>query len=184
MFVNQGRNISKTKKKALLLFIIAVMAVLLLALSSCAQQVTLYFAGYTETDGFLVSEERTVSFAGDDYQKIIEELIKGPGDTGLFPTIPSDVKVNSVMLSGGTAIVDLSKEVLTNFEEIPHSSLSEELAIYSIVNTLTGFEGIDKVRIIVEGLGSGELEGLYIEDFWGHIGIYTEFERNEEIIQK
>ena len=94
------------------------------------------------------------------------------------------MQVNSVILSDGTAIVDLSSEILTDFEEIPHSSLTETLAIFSIVNTLTEFEEIHKVKITIEGRDSGELEGLYIEDFWGHIGIYEEFERNEEIIGK
>lgn len=184
MLIKPGKNIRDIKKAAFLFFIPAVIVFLVLALSSCTRQVTLYFAGYTESDAFLVAQERTVNFPGKDYQKIIAELIKGPEITSLFPTIPSDVEVYSVMLSGGTAIVDLSSEVLTNFEEIPHSSTSEELAIYSIVNTLTEFEEIEKVKITIEGRDSGELEGLYIEDFWGHIGIYEEFERNEGIIQE
>ncbi len=183
MNVKLGKNRLDIKKIAIPI-VLAVAVFFLLALSSCTRQVSLYFAGFTESDSFLLSEERNVSFQDDDYQKILEELIKGPEDSSLFPTIPSNVKVYSVILSGGTATVDLSSEVLTNFEEIPHSSASEELAIFSIVNTLTVFEGIDRVRITVEGRGSGELEGLYIEDFWGHIGINEEFERNEGIIKK
>ncbi|GAG78354.1 unnamed protein product, partial [marine sediment metagenome] len=34
-----------------------------------------------------------------------------------------------------------------------------------------------------EGKDSGQVDGLYIEDFWGHVGIYEEFTRNEVIIK-
>ncbi|MDD3819288.1 MAG: GerMN domain-containing protein, partial [Actinomycetota bacterium] len=122
--------------------------------------------------------------AGDDlYKRVLEELIKGPESSELYPTLPSNVKVNSVKLSDGTAIVDFSKEIITNFEEIPHSSTTEMLAIFSIVNTLTEFEEIDKVKITIEGKESGQIDGLNIEDFWGHVGIHEEFSRNEEIIK-
>ena len=184
MFVKPERSKLNIKKIAFPGLAILLIIFFLLALSSCTRQVSLYFAKYTENDEYLLVETRKVSFQGDDYQKIIEELVKGPEDSGLFPTLPSNVEVNSVILSGATAVVDLSREMLTSFEEIPHSSITEKFAIYSIVNTLTEFEGINKVKIIIEGRDSGELEGFYIEDFWGHIGIYEEFERNEETIGK
>jgi germination protein M len=117
------------------------------------------------------------------FKKAVEELIKGPESNDLYPTIPSDVKVNSVEISDDTAIVDFSKEIITNIDEIPHSSTTETLAIYSIVNTLTEFEEINKVKITIEGRDSGQINGFYIEDFWGHLGIYEEFTRNEEIIK-
>ncbi len=184
MSVNLKRNKFNVKKMAFPGLILLLMIFFLLTLSSCTRQVSLYFAKYTESSEYLSIETREVSFQGDDYQKIIEELAKGPQDSGLFPTIPSIIEVNSVILSEGTAVVDLSREMLTDFEEIPHSSATEKLAIYSIVNTLTEFEEISRVKITIEGRDSGELEGLYIEDFWGHIGIGQEFKRNEEIIGK
>ncbi|GAG61127.1 unnamed protein product, partial [marine sediment metagenome] len=98
-------------------------------------------------------------------------------------SISSYFKVNSVKISESTATVDFSKEIITNFQEIPHSSTTEVLAIFSIVNTLTEFEEIKKVKITIEGKDSGQVDGLYIEDFWGHVGIYEEFTRNEDIIK-
>jgi len=157
---------------------------LLISLSSCTRSVNLYFASASETEFYLEKETREISVSDEFYKSVIEELIKGPQSSGLYPTLPSNVKVNSVSISGGTATVDLSKEIITNFEEIPHSSTTETLAIFSIVNTLTEFEEIEKVKIIVEGKDSGEIDGLYIEDFWGHIGVYEEFTRNEDIIKK
>ncbi|MFA5014868.1 MAG: GerMN domain-containing protein [Actinomycetota bacterium] len=152
-------------------------------LSSCTRSVTLYFAASGETDFYLVKEIREISVSSDLYKSVLEELIKGPDTGDLYPVIPSDVRVNSVKISGSTATVDFSKEIITNFEEIPHSSTTEILAIFSIVNTLTEFEEIERVKITIEGKESGEIDGLYIEDFWGHVGIYEEFTRNEEIIR-
>ena len=36
----------------------------------------------------------------------------------------------------------------------------------------------------MEGKDSGQIDGLYIEDFWGHVGIYDAFSRDEETIGK
>ena len=118
------------------------------------------------------------------FESIIEELIRGPVNKELYPTIPSDTKVNSVTIKDNLATVDFSKEIITSDEQIPHSSTTEILAIYSIVNTLTNFEEIKKVKITVEGKESGQVDGLYIEDFWGHVGIYETFSRDEETIGK
>jgi len=145
--------------------------------------VALYFAAYPETDFYLVKEIREIPVGSDLYKSVLEELIKGPETDDLYPVIPSDVRVNSVKISDDTATVDFSKEIITNFEEIPHSSTTEILAISAIVNTLTEFEEIERVKITIEGKDSGEIDGLYIEDFWGHVGIYDEFTRNEEIIR-
>ena len=169
----------------LIVSIISILVIfLIMTLSSCTRSVTLYFAAYTETDFYLVKEIREISVGSDLYKSVLEELIKGPETSDLYPVIPSDVRVNSVKISDSTAIVDFSKEIITNFEEIPHSSTTEVLAIFSIVNTLTEFEEIERVKITIEGKDSGEIDGLNIEDFWGHVGIYDEFTRNEEIILK
>lgn len=155
----------------------------IIPLSSCTRSVSLYFALYTDTDSYLVKETREIQVGKDLYKSVLEELIKGPESDELSPTLPSNVKVNSVKISDSTATVDFSKEIITNFEEIPHSSTTETLAIFSIVNTLTEFEEIKKVKITIEGMESGEIDGLYVEDFWGHVGIYEEFTRNEAIIK-
>ena len=99
------------------------------------------------------------------------------------PPYHHDTIVNSVEVSDGLAVVDFDIGIISDFEEIPHSSTTETLAIYSIVDTLTAFEDIERVKITIEGKESGEVEGFYVEDFWGHIGIYEVFERNEEIIK-
>jgi len=176
-------KVNKLKRFFIISLILMLTVFFLISLTSCTQSITLYFAVYTDTDAYLVKETREIPVSKELYKSILEELIKGPQSEELFPTIPSNVKVNSVKISDSTATVDFSKEIITNFEEIPHSSTTEVLAISSIVNTLTEFEEIKKVKITIEGKGSGEVDGIYIEDFWGHVGIYEEFTRNETIIK-
>lgn len=184
---NPGRQ-----KSYLLRSIPAFIILLILIISSalvsggCAQvaEVKLYFAKYEDNSMYLVPELRKIKKDDNFYKTVLEELIAGPNSEQLYPVLPSMVKVNSVKLEEGLAVADFSKEIITDISEIPHSSTTEILAIFSIVDTLTEFDEITKVRITVEGKQQGELEGLYIEDFWGHVGIYEDFERNEDILIK
>ena len=172
------------KKLIIICLIILCVLASMAILSSCMRTVTLYFTSLEDNQAYLVKETREVKNPAENiYKTIIEELIKGPASQDLYPTIPPDSVVNSVELSNGLAIVDFNLRIITNYEDIPHSSTTETMAIYSIVNTLTEFEEIEMVKITIEGKDSGEVEGIYIEDFWGHIGIYENFYRNTEIIK-
>lgn len=172
------------KKLAVICLITLFILVSMFILSSCAKTVTLYFASLEDNQAYLVKEIREVKTLKEDiYKAIIEELIKGPASQDLYPTIPPDSVVNSVKITNGLAVVDFNLRIITNYEDIPHSSTTETLAIYSIVNTLTEFEEIEMVKITIEGKDSGEVDGVYIEDFWGHVGIYENFYRNTEIIK-
>jgi len=172
------------KKLIIICLIILCVLASIAILSSCMRTVTLYFTSLEDNQAYLVKETREVKNLDENiYKTIIEELIKGPVSQDLYPTIPPDSVVNSVELSNGLAIVDFNLRIITNYEDIPHSSTTESMAIYSIVNTLTKFEEIEMVKITIEGKDSGEVEGIYIEDFWGHIGIYDNFYRNTEIIK-
>jgi len=172
------------KKLAIICLTIILIFVSTIFLCSCTKTITLYFASMEDNQVYLAKETREVEDTGDNiYKTVIEELIMGPASESLYPTLPPDTVVNSVKLSEGLAIVDFNLRIITNFEDIPHSSTTETLAIYSIVNTLTEFEEIEMVKITIEGADSGEVDGIYVEDFWGHIGIYENFYRNAEIIK-
>jgi len=168
---------------AILLFLMSALPFLNACLPNMVE-VTLYFAGYTETDFYLEPETRKITDDENLYEKVLEELVKGPDNKELYPTLPSSTKINSVTVENGLAIVDLSKNVIIDTTEIPHSSNTELLAIFSIVNSLTEFEDVERVKIIIDGIDKGEIDGIHIEDFWGHVGIYEEFTRNEDIIGK
>jgi len=66
--------------------------------------------------------------------------------------------------------VDFSREIL--FPEYP-SATSESLALCAIAG-IPSQMGFDSVFVTVEGKSSGPIDGRYVEDFWGHIGLYDQ----------
>jgi spore germination protein GerM len=143
---------------------------------------TLYFKMNTETEEYLAPEERTVT-TSDIARSAMEELIKGPGpDSGLSPVLPNTVKVLDVSVVDGLCTVDVSKEIITDSSQLGYGARSEILALAAIANTLTDIEGIDRVKLLVEGAQSGMAGDRYIEDFWGHVGLSEFLERNEDVI--
>ena len=97
-----------------------------------------------EMHGVVVSDSTAVE------KLILEELIKGPSTEGLQATLPSDVKINEVSISPGTATcyVDLSFDTKSKFFT---SDKKKEMMIYSIVNSLTELQQIKKVVIYLDG---------------------------------
>lgn len=135
--------------------------------------VTLYFSNQDATA--VVGEERTILYPPDttrsEFVKIVlEELIKGPQNQNLHPTIPPEVKVLSVTLDDLLCHVDFSEEMYTKHWG---GAAGESMSINSIVNTLTEFPYIQRVKMTVEG------EPMNIE----HVILDKPVERNEDMIQ-
>ena len=78
---------------------------------------------------------------------VIEELLKGTQKSEFRNIIPNGVKVLSVYLQDDIAYVNFNKALIK--EDLDESE--EALIIYSIVNSLTKIENIDKVQILIEG---------------------------------
>lgn len=91
---------------------------------------------------------------------VINELIKGPSDEKAFRrTVPEEAKLNSpVSISGKVATVDMSKEFKTKH---PGGKDAEKMTIYSIVNSLTELEGIEKVKFTIDGKAQKEFMGNF-----------------------
>jgi hypothetical protein len=91
---------------------------------------------------------------------VIRELIKGPSDEKTFKrTVPEEAKLNSpVSISGKVATVDMSKEFKTKH---PGGKDAEKMTIYSIVNSLTELEGIEKVIFKIDGKSQKEFMGNF-----------------------
>ena len=77
----------------------------------------------------------------------LEQLIGGPGfETNEYmATLPADTKVNKLLVRDGICYLDLSEEFLNGVEGI-----TDEVSVYSLVNTLTELSSINKVRITVD----------------------------------
>jgi spore germination protein GerM len=146
------------------------------------KSVTIYFSKMTDTDFYLISVKREVT-GRDVYKATLEALIKGPEniDEG-FAVLPKTVKILSTEKDEDLLIVDFSKEIILDANQVGVSSSTEALALGSIANTLTEFPEIKRVRILIEGKRNGDIDGREIEDFWGHIGIREDLSRNENLL--
>lgn len=133
-------------------------------------EIVLYFANAQGTA--LVPEHRNVVYSSNiSMEKLImEELLKGPEDEKLSATLSSDRKINSVTVKDGTCYVDLS-EPAVDFT----GAVSEEASIYSIVNSLSEIEGVNRVQITVDGAADRTLRG--------GISLDQVFERSLDIIE-
>lgn len=107
---------------------------------------------------------------GGTARATVEALIAGP-TTNLVASIPSGTQLLNIYIQEGTAYVDFSQEFISN-----HSggSAGELMTLYSIVNTLTEFNTINDVQILIEG-EAGETLGNIILD--------EPIERRQDLIQ-
>lgn len=107
--------------------------------------VTLYFSDASAEK--LVREKREIRKTPAVARAIISELIKGPMDPGLYPTLPRQLKVRGVKTKGTIAIVDLSNVRAAGYG----GTAAEMMLVYSIVNSLTELPGIKAVDFRVDG---------------------------------
>lgn len=106
----------------------------------------LYFAN--EEGDALVKTEKTIMYNTNVAKEkvILEQLIQGPkGDKGC-PTINPDTKVLSVVVKDSVCYVNLSETFMTQIY-----SVSPEVVLYSIVNSLCELSNVEKVQILIDG---------------------------------
>ena len=127
---------------------------------------------YSDDQGMkLVAVTKTVRTGKDKYQSVMEALREGTPDDSLINLIPEKTKVRSVKVADGVAVVDFSGSLIKG---LGGGSTSEELMVGSIVNTLTEFSEIKKVRFKVEGEN--------IETISGHMDLSEPVTRMKELL--
>ncbi len=126
------------------------------ALSGCIRQnthnqttvenVTLFFG--SEGNEKMSTEQHQISLppGEDKYKAVLGELIKGPYNPDYTANIDPKTTVYSTIKQEEALIVDFSKE-FNRFS----GSIAELIGVGSVVNTLTQFKEIEKVKILVEG---------------------------------
>lgn len=125
------------------------------ATSGDGREVVLYFAS---SDGkSLEAETRTIPQQEGIARATINELIAGPMDDSLLPTLPAATILDDINIAGGVCTVDFSSELL---DDLPDDNEAQMLALYSIVNTLSQFDSVDYVRILVNGQALDSLAGV------------------------
>lgn len=129
----------------------------------------LYFAS---ADGqSLVKEEKNVYYSSNvPLEKLVlEYLLKGPDSDNAKSAIPANTKVVGVTVTDGVCYVNLNS---TFFNQV--SDVSEQVVIYSIVNSLTELDSVNKVQISV----NGDTTGAYYDEYQ----LSTIYESNMDIV--
>lgn len=102
---------------------------------------------------------------------VVERIINGPEEKGYYQTVPSSTKLLSISVIDKICYVNLSSEFASDMV-----NAKSNVTLYSLVNSLTGLDGIDGVRILVNGNSK-----LMYRDV---ISLDSIFYMNNEIVEK
>lgn len=129
----------------------------------------LYFADAEGTG--LVETSQTVAYNSNiSMEKLVcEHIISGPLSEGAGPVTDPDVRIMAVTTKDGICYVNLSKEFLTK-----QGKLTDEVVLYSFVNSLTELPNVNKVQFMIDS----ETE----ISFGDHSYLNAPFERNLELV--
>jgi spore germination protein GerM len=115
----------------------------------------LHFARLVNGEVKLVPVARSLP-AKAPAQAALQELLSGSLPTGDSRPLPPGVKLRRVYIQAGTAVVDFSRELVTNFRG---GASAEKAAVYAVVSTLTSLPGVQRVQFLVEGKKIDSLGG-------------------------
>ncbi len=108
------------------------------------EEVTLYFMEDTGTR-FIIGQE-TRELADPTPKSIMNEWLEGPQGDELIRAIPEDTRLLDIKVEDNIAYVNLSSEVSGSY-----GHEGEQVAVYSMVNTLAQLDEVDAVQIMIEG---------------------------------
>ena len=110
------------------------------------KELNLYFTN--EEGNQLVPEARQVYYNGNTpiEKVIVEQLLRGPGESGHYATLPSDTRIVGVSVADGIAYVNLGKQFVD--EALP---VDAQIPIDSIVNSLIDAGNVSQVQISING---------------------------------
>jgi len=111
-----------------------------------SETVTLYFSDANAIS--LVGETREIEENEKSLaENVMIEIFKGPENEDLIDLIPPGTALNSVTVEDKLCTVDLNKV----FMEGAFGTLTDTLSVYSIVNSLTALDDVDKVQFLIDG---------------------------------
>ena len=101
---------------------------------------------------------------------VVEQVLKGPNSDAVRPTLHPETKLLSVTARDGVCYVNLDRTFLMEPYDV-----TPQVAVYSLVNSLTELSSVQKVQISVDG----ETDISFMET----MKLRTLYERNPSIIQ-
>ena len=132
--------------------------------------VVLYF--YNQDASYLEKETRRVRASSNETLEkyVVEGLIAGPKDSKLSATLNKDSKLVSIQTKDGICFVNFTGDFVS---QNTGSSAQEAGAIYSIVNSLTELDEVNRVQFLIDGKKT---------DSFGSFAFNEPFERDESLI--
>ena len=122
--------------------------------------VSLYFAD--KETSLLKPEARLVNVKDlikSPYNTLVELLISCPKNDKLKVVIPENTKLLNASLDKECLTLDFSSEILNYNKD---DSMLKNNLIYSIVNTVTELNEVNKVKFLVNGQASSDFEEFYV----------------------
>lgn len=138
----------------------------------CSNTFTLYF---TDKEGSkLVKEQRTVRYKRSIPKEriILEQLMRGPLEKGHYPTIPENTEILNVTIADRICYVAFDR-VFSSYA----LDVSEQIPIYSVVNSLLDALEADKVQITV-----GDSDKL--DTFRDKMAMYRFYEKDDTLVSE
>ena len=132
-------------------------------------EMTLYFTD--EAGEYLFAEKREVVHnINTSVEKVIlEELISGPEQPGLEPTLEPGIKLLNVSVNENVCYLNFDSDFLNNQLEV-----KDYIPVYSIVNSLSELSSVNRVQISINGVQNAK--------FRDSIELNAMFERNLDYI--
>ena len=119
-----------------------------------------------------VEREIIVDESIDKYTAAVEAMMEEPDEENLTRIFPKNAAIRSVTVRDGLATVDFDGGILKGFVG---GSTGEEFLIGSIVDTLTNFPEVKRVKFLVDGNA--------IETLSGHMDLSAPLERMNTLTQ-
>ena len=111
---------------------------------------------------YLVPERHSVPGTSAVAAAAVDELLRRrPVFPGSHPPFAAGTHLRGVRIGGGTATVDLSREVLRG-----RPGDAQRYPLQALVHTVTQFRTVKRVVVAVEGRVSGTVAGVSLAEFW------------------
>ncbi len=115
--------------------------------TNMSYKIKLYFTN--KKGDTLLEDTANINYSGTESieEQLVQLLIDGPTNPNMYPTVPKGTKLLAISKADGICTVDFNEILLSKIPDV-----KEEIAIYSIVNTLVELPDINKVKFTINGV--------------------------------
>lgn len=140
--------------------------------SKQSTNITLYFAD-SQDPTKLKKKVENITYTNKSLEKVVmEKLIEGPSEgDGMMRTIPNGTKIITSSIYDGVCYINLNDAFVND----QNNEITEQVVLYSVVNSLCSLADVTKVQITINGESNGKVRYNY--------ELSTMYEMDESILQ-